>query len=138
MSGTTFAMSSPSAAQRDREQLRAARLVMRLSLIIGVMMLVGKTAADFMTGSAGRAHAICAELDVHYHGVRFRTTGYRQIIKVHLLFPHPHACGRRPSQSNSVGCQGSCPGPPKRSLTWNRWKTTRPSTRREHYTGRPE
>jgi len=31
--------------------------------------------------------AICSELAVQYHGVRFRTTGYRQIIEVHLLFP---------------------------------------------------
>jgi cation diffusion facilitator family transporter len=31
--------------------------------------------------------AICSELTIQYHGVRFRTTGYRQIIEVHLLFP---------------------------------------------------
>jgi len=31
--------------------------------------------------------AICSELEIQYHGVRFRTTGYRQIIEVHLLFP---------------------------------------------------
>jgi cation diffusion facilitator family transporter len=31
--------------------------------------------------------AICEELGISYHGVRFRTTGYRQIIEVHLLFP---------------------------------------------------
>src|SRR5208337_4787314 len=30
--------------------------------------------------------AICSELSIQYHGVRFRTTGYRQIIEVHLLF----------------------------------------------------
>ena len=30
---------------------------------------------------------LCAELGIHYHGVRFRTTGYRLIIEVHLLFP---------------------------------------------------
>ncbi len=30
--------------------------------------------------------ATCADLGLHYHGVRFRTTGYRQIIEVHLLF----------------------------------------------------
>jgi cation diffusion facilitator family transporter len=34
-----------------------------------------------------RLDAICAELDIQYHGVRFRTTGYRQLIEVHLLFP---------------------------------------------------
>lgn len=36
---------------------------------------------------------ICKELGVHYHGVRYRTTGYRQIIEVHLLFPHDTAVG---------------------------------------------
>lgn len=30
---------------------------------------------------------ICSELAIQYHGVRYRTTGYRQIIEVHLLFP---------------------------------------------------
>jgi divalent metal cation (Fe/Co/Zn/Cd) transporter len=34
-----------------------------------------------------RLDAICSELTIQYHGVRFRTTGYRQIIEVHLLFP---------------------------------------------------
>ncbi|HXR39264.1 MAG TPA: cation diffusion facilitator family transporter [Terracidiphilus sp.] len=35
-----------------------------------------------------RLDAICSELNIQYHGVRFRTTGYRQIIEVHLLFPN--------------------------------------------------
>lgn len=30
---------------------------------------------------------LCAELGLEYHGVRFRATGYRLIIEVHLLFP---------------------------------------------------
>jgi len=34
-----------------------------------------------------RLDTICSELGIQYHGVRFRTTGYRQIIEVHLLFP---------------------------------------------------
>ena len=37
--------------------------------------------------------SICSELGVQYHGVRFRTTGYRQLIEVHLLFPHSMAVG---------------------------------------------
>jgi cation diffusion facilitator family transporter len=37
--------------------------------------------------------ALCNELGLHYHGVRYRTTGYRQIIEVHLLFPHATAVG---------------------------------------------
>ena len=36
---------------------------------------------------------ICNELGIHYHGVRYRTTGYREIIEVHLLFPHETAVG---------------------------------------------
>jgi cation diffusion facilitator family transporter len=37
--------------------------------------------------------SLCAELGLQYHGVRFRTTGYRQIIEVHLLFPHATPVG---------------------------------------------
>jgi cation diffusion facilitator family transporter len=40
-----------------------------------------------------RLDALCAELGMHYHGVRFRTTGYRQIIEVHLLFPQATPLG---------------------------------------------
>jgi cation diffusion facilitator family transporter len=47
---------------------------------------------DYSDPKAGRLirdklDAICAELAIQYHRVRFRTTGYRQIIEVHLLFP---------------------------------------------------
>ncbi len=41
----------------------------------------------------GRLDAACGDLGLHYHGVRFRTTGYRQIIEVHLLFPYEMALG---------------------------------------------
>ena len=37
--------------------------------------------------------ATCDELSIQYHGVRFRTTGYRQIIEVHLLFPQSMSLG---------------------------------------------
>ena len=37
--------------------------------------------------------ALCSELNIHYHGVRFRNTGYREIIEVHLLFPHQTPVG---------------------------------------------
>jgi divalent metal cation (Fe/Co/Zn/Cd) transporter len=36
---------------------------------------------------------LCEELGMQYHGVRFRTTGYRQIIEVHLLFPRSMEVG---------------------------------------------
>ena len=41
----------------------------------------------------GKLDAICSELGLQYHGVRYRTTGYRQIIEVHLLFPYLMAVG---------------------------------------------
>jgi cation diffusion facilitator family transporter len=40
-----------------------------------------------------RLDVICDELGLQYHGVRFRTTGHRQIIEVHLLFPQATAVG---------------------------------------------
>jgi|SRR5579862_981173 len=48
---------------------------------------------DYSDPTAGREirkklDAICTDLAIQYHGVRYRTTGYRQIIEVHLLFPH--------------------------------------------------
>jgi len=53
---------------------------------------------DYSDPSAGRdignkLDSICTELGISYHGVRFRTTGYRQIIDVHLLFPHQTSVG---------------------------------------------
>ncbi|MGO8793910.1 MAG: cation diffusion facilitator family transporter [Candidatus Sulfotelmatobacter sp.] len=47
---------------------------------------------DYSDPNAGRKireklDMICSELAIQYHGVRFRTTGYRQIVEVHLLFP---------------------------------------------------
>jgi divalent metal cation (Fe/Co/Zn/Cd) transporter len=41
----------------------------------------------------GKLDAICGEVGLQYHRVRCRTTGYRQIIEVHLLFPHSMAVG---------------------------------------------
>jgi len=37
---------------------------------------------------------LCTELNIYYHGVRFRNTGYREIIEVHLLFPHQMPVGK--------------------------------------------
>lgn len=53
---------------------------------------------DYSDPGAGRKirerlDAITSDIGVTYHGVRFRTTGHRQIIEVHLLF----------SQSTPVG-----------------------------------
>jgi len=40
-----------------------------------------------------RLDALCQELSLEYHGVRFRTTGQRQMIEVHLLFPESMKLG---------------------------------------------
>jgi len=53
---------------------------------------------DYSDPNAGRKirdklDSICSELAVQYHGVRFRTTGYRQIVEVHLLFPQATSVG---------------------------------------------
>ena len=47
---------------------------------------------DYSDPSIGRdlrekLDALCHELGLHYHGVRFRTTGYRLMVELHLLFP---------------------------------------------------
>jgi cation diffusion facilitator family transporter len=47
---------------------------------------------DYSDPEQGRAlreqlDLVCGELGIRYHGVRFRSTGYRTIVHVHLLFP---------------------------------------------------
>ncbi len=45
---------------------------------------------------------VCKEQEIEYHGVRFRTTGYRQIIEVHLLFPHAMELGEAHRRATMV------------------------------------
>jgi cation diffusion facilitator family transporter len=51
--------------------------------------------ADPSVGRSLREHldAVCAELGVQYHGVRFRHTGHRFIVNIDLLFPYRTALG---------------------------------------------
>ena len=37
---------------------------------------------------------LCAELGLQYHGLRFRTTGNRLMVELHLLFPYDSPLGR--------------------------------------------
>ena len=53
---------------------------------------------DYSDPRAGREirhklDALCSELGIQYHGMRFRTTGYRQMVEVHLLFPQATSVG---------------------------------------------
>ena len=63
---------------------------------------------DYSDPDAGRKirarlDAICAELNIQYHGVRFRTTGYRQIIEVHLFVSELDIGDRRPCPGHPLG-----------------------------------
>jgi cation diffusion facilitator family transporter len=83
---------------------------------------------------------ICAELGVNYHGVRFRTTGYRQIIEVHLLFPHATAVGE--AHRLATALEERLPadlGRPAEVITHLESLEDHEDVHsKEHYTGRPE
>jgi cation diffusion facilitator family transporter len=84
--------------------------------------------------------AICQELGVHYHGVRFRTTGYRQIIEVHLLFPHATPVGEAHRLATIL--EERLPsefGKPAEVITHLESLEDHENVHsQEHYTGRPE
>jgi cation diffusion facilitator family transporter len=80
MAGTTAAPSSPYPAHRGGEELHEARLAMRLSLLVGVAMLLGKTTAYLMTGSAAILSDF-AESVVHVVAVAFAAFSLRLSAK---------------------------------------------------------
>ncbi len=49
-----------------------------------------------------RLDGLCSELGLDYHGVRFRTTGYRQIVEIHLLFPYDMPLGEAHRQATLI------------------------------------
>ena len=71
---------SISATTRREEELRAAGFAMRMSLAVGVLMLVGKTTAYFMTGSAAILSDF-AESVVHVIAVAFAAFSLRLSAK---------------------------------------------------------
>jgi cation diffusion facilitator family transporter len=87
-----------------------------------------------------RLDAICEELGVQYHGVRFRTTGYRQIIEVHLLFPHSMALGEAHRMATVVEEQLSLDlGMPAEVTTHLESLEDHAQVHhKQHYTGRPD
>lgn len=84
--------------------------------------------------------AICHELGLHYHGVRYRTTGHRQIIEVHLPFPHSTAVGE--AHRLATVLEERLPvelGQPAEVITHLESLDDHEDVHsREHYTGRPE
>ncbi|MGA9966110.1 MAG: cation diffusion facilitator family transporter [Terriglobales bacterium] len=100
---------------------------------------------DYSDPKAGRKireklDAICSELAIQYHGVRFRTTGYRQIIEVHLLFPRQTSV----SQAHSLATllEERLPvelGMPAEVLTHLECLEDHAEVHHEqHYTGKPD
>jgi len=87
-----------------------------------------------------RLDAICNELGLQYHGVRYRATGYRQIIEVHLLFPHATAVGE--AHRLATVLEERLPvelGKPAEVITHLESLEDHENVHStEHYTGRPE
>jgi len=83
--------------------------------------------------------ALCAELNVKYHGVRFRTTGYRQLVEVHLLFPRSTVLGDAHALATTVEERLSAELPtPTEVITHLEAEEDHETVHhREHYTGLP-
>ncbi|HYA95589.1 MAG TPA: cation diffusion facilitator family transporter [Terriglobales bacterium] len=86
-----------------------------------------------------RLDELCHELGVQYHGVRFRTTGNRLLVEVHLLFPHGTPVG----EAHRIATQIEERLPegfdfPAEVITHLESLEDHESVHRaEHYTGRP-
>lgn len=76
----TTPLPASQASRRDQEEMRTAWFAMRLSLAIGVLMLLGKTAAYYMTGSAAILSDF-AESVVHVIAVGFAAFSLRLSAK---------------------------------------------------------
>src|ERR1017187_3413264 len=100
---------------------------------------------DYSDPKAGRKiraklDAICAELSIQYHGVRFRTTGYRQIIEVHLLFPRltPVSEAHRLATILEERLPAELGMPAEVTTHLESLEDHAAVHREEHYTGRPD
>ena len=98
--------------------------------------------SDPAVGHQIRRHldALCDQLDLQYHGVRFRTTGYRQIIEIHLLFPQTMALGEAHRLATQVEERlASSLEMPAEVITHLESLEDHSKVHQvEHYTGRPE
>jgi len=99
---------------------------------------------DYSDPNAGRKirghlDAICSELGIQYHGVRFRTTGCRQIVEVHLLFPQAATVGEAHRLATSLEERlPAALGMPAEVVTHLESLEDHAAVHRaEHYTGKP-
>jgi cation diffusion facilitator family transporter len=87
-----------------------------------------------------RLDELCHQLGVQYHGLRFRTTGNRLLVEVHLLFPHETPVG----DAHSIATQIEERLPegldvPAEVITHLESLEDHAQVHREaHYTGRPQ
>jgi cation diffusion facilitator family transporter len=97
--------------------------------------------SDPQTGSELRAKldALCAELGVQYHGVKFRNTGYRLMVELHLLFPFDTPVGE--AHRRATRLEERLPealGLPAEVITHlESIEDHSHAHREEHYTGKP-
>jgi cation diffusion facilitator family transporter len=64
----------------------------------GLVMRSARGLLDYSDPDTGhelraKLDALCADLGVQYHGVKFRNTGYRLMVELHLLFPYDMPVG---------------------------------------------
>ena len=76
------------ASYRDAGEVRAMRFAMRISLAFGVVMLVGKMAAYFMTGSAA-IMSDAAESVIHVVAVAFAEMWIWLILSMLVIVAPP-------------------------------------------------
>jgi len=124
------------------------------AIIIGINilwsggMLVWRSARgllDYSDPSIGRdlgqkLDALCTELGLQYHGVRFRTTGYRLMVELHLLFPFDSPVGEAHNRATQLEERlPSILGIPTEVLTHLESLEDHEKVHGgEHYIGRPE
>jgi len=84
--------------------------------------------------------SLCAELGLEYHGVRFRTTGHRLMVELHLLFPA--GCSVGEAHTRATQLEERLPevlGIPAEVITHLEAAEDHSQVHRDpHYTGRPE
>ncbi len=82
---------------------------------------------------------ICADLGVEYHGVRFRDTGQRLLIELHLLFPFQTQVGEAHRLATEVEerLTQALERPTEIVTHLESLEDHDQSHLREHYTGKP-
>jgi cation diffusion facilitator family transporter len=85
----------------------------------------------------GRLAALCAERGIEFHGLRFRSTGYRTLVEVHLLFPRSMPLGEAHRLATQVEARlGEGFGVPLEVLTHLESREDHEEVHRTgHYTG---